>query len=214
MAISLSYPDGSYSSSNKPSNETLINDLNLVETGHNSLETKFLSQHNSDGSHTTALISLLYPVGTIYTNASVSTNPNILLGFGTWEAYGTGRVLVGVDTGQTEFDTLGETGGSKTHTLSTAEMPSHTHTQNAHTHTQDAHTHGHNAQRWEGSRGTNDWTASPTGSDVYIGFTDASISAATATNQNTTATNQNTGGGGAHNNLQPYVCVYMWRRTA
>ena len=56
-----------------------------------------------------------------------------------------GRVPVGLDSGQSEFDSLGETGGSKTHTLTTAEMPSHTHTQNAHTHTQDAHTHTQNS---------------------------------------------------------------------
>jgi len=59
----------------------------------------------------------------------------------------TGRIPVGRDAGQTEFDVLGETGGAKTHTLTSAEMPSHTHTQNSHNHTQDAHNHtqnGHN----------------------------------------------------------------------
>lgn len=55
-----------------------------------------------------------------------------------------GRVPVGLDSAQTEFDTLGETGGSKTHTLTTAEMPVHTHTQNPHSHTQNSHTHGQN----------------------------------------------------------------------
>ena len=73
----------------------------------------------------------LYPVGSIYINASVSTNPSTLFGFGTWVEFGKGRVLVGVDTGQTEFDTLGETGGAKTHTLSINEMPSHNHNQYA-----------------------------------------------------------------------------------
>jgi microcystin-dependent protein len=53
-----------------------------------------------------------------------------------------GRTLVGHDASQPEFDVLGETGGAKTHTLTTAQMPSHTHVQNAHNHTQDAH--GHN----------------------------------------------------------------------
>jgi microcystin-dependent protein len=57
----------------------------------------------------------------------------------------TGRIPVGRDASQTEFDVLGETGGAKTHTLTSAEMPSHTHTQNAHTHTQDAHNHTQNA---------------------------------------------------------------------
>lgn len=72
----------------------------------------------------------LYPVGSVYVNATVDTNPSALLGFGTWTAFGAGRVLVGVDAGQAEFDNLGETGGAKTHTLTTAEMPAHTHTIN------------------------------------------------------------------------------------
>ena len=54
----------------------------------------------------------LFPVGTIYTQAGVSTNPATLLGFGTWEAYGAGRVMVGVDSGNTLFDAVNETGGS------------------------------------------------------------------------------------------------------
>jgi len=53
-----------------------------------------------------------------------------------------GRIPVGRDTTQTEFDVLAETGGAKTHTLLQTEMPSHTHTQDAHNHTQNAHSHG------------------------------------------------------------------------
>jgi microcystin-dependent protein len=56
-----------------------------------------------------------------------------------------GRIPVGFDSAQTEFDALGETGGAKTHALTSAEMPSHTHTQNAHNHTQNAHNHTQNA---------------------------------------------------------------------
>ena len=67
-----------------------------------------------------------WPVGSIFISA-VATNPADLLGGGTWEAFGTGRVLVGIDAGQTEFDTLLETGGSKTQTLVEANLPSHTH---------------------------------------------------------------------------------------
>ena len=70
-----------------------------------------------------AALGALYPVGSIYTNAAVSTNPATLLGFGTWTAFGAGRVLVGVDSSDTAFDTLGETGGSKD-----AIVVSHTHT--------------------------------------------------------------------------------------
>ncbi len=72
------------------------------------------------------LIQTLYPVGSIYCNKAVSTNPATLFGFGTWVAL-QGKVIVGLDPTQTEFDVLGETGGEKTHTLVTAEMPVHTH---------------------------------------------------------------------------------------
>jgi len=133
-----------------------------------------------------------------------------------------GRVPVGLDSGQTEFNTLGETGGAKTHTLATSEMPSHTHTQNAHTHTQNAHTHTQNSHNHtqdlhyhvvgvEGQFPTadNDIDAplvqeTDNTNNSYTGFT-ISIpgteetherrviaSEAQATNQSATATNQST----------------------
>lgn len=128
-----------------------------------------------------------------------------------------GRVPVGKDSAQTEFDLLGEAGGSKTHTLTTAEMPSHTHTQNSHNHTQDAHSHsaGDNGHSHGGvpQLGT---VSVPSGSfygvlgsygekSTNTGYASVYVNNATATNQAATATNQNTGGGGAHNNLQPYL---------
>jgi len=67
------------------------------------------------------VLSLLNPVGTIR-EFNVSTNPATLLGFGTWTAFGTGRVTVAIDAAQAEFDTNGETGGAKTKNLA------HTHT--------------------------------------------------------------------------------------
>jgi microcystin-dependent protein len=75
---------------------------------------------------TDAMGTTLFPVGSIYITVT-STNPGTYLG-GTWVAFGTGRTLVGIDAGQTEFDTVEETGGAKTHTLTSAEMPSHSHT--------------------------------------------------------------------------------------
>lgn len=127
------------------------------------------------------VLKAVYPVGSLYVNVSDSTNPGTLLGFGTWAAHGAGRVNVGIDATQTEFDTIGETGGAKTHTLTTAEIPSHSHTYN-----------GVNG----GSMGNG---------SSYPGLSD---------NTNRTPITNNTGGGGAHNNLQPYVVVYMWKRTA
>ena len=72
-----------------------------------------------------ALYNRFYPVGIVIT-LGVSTNPSALLGFGTWTAIA-GKVIVGIDAGQTEFDTLNETGGAKTHTLDISEIPAHTH---------------------------------------------------------------------------------------
>ena len=90
------------------------NDLNLKLTGGD----KGLRLH---------VLETIYPVGSIYTNAGVATNPGTLLGFGTWTAFGAGRVIVGVDSTDTDFDAVRETGGSKTHTLTVDELPSHTH---------------------------------------------------------------------------------------
>lgn len=120
-----------------------------------------------------------YPVGSIYTSV-VSTDPSTLFGFGTWSAFATGRTLVGVDTGQTEFDTVEETGGAKTHTLTTAEIPAHSH-------------------------------------DIYVGNTGSGSPSVSASGTNTSSGSgyiTNTGGGGSHNNLQPYITVYFWKRTA
>jgi len=72
-------------------------------------------------------MSDIYPVGSIYINAAVTTNPATLLGFGTWTAFGSGRMMVGYNAADSDFDALQETGGAKTHTLTTAELPSHTH---------------------------------------------------------------------------------------
>jgi len=80
------------------------------------------------GSNTAATLQAVYPVGSIYINAASSTNPATLLGFGTWAAFGAGRVIVGLNASDSDFDTAQETGGAKTHTLSTSELPSHTHT--------------------------------------------------------------------------------------
>lgn len=108
-----------------------------------------------------------------------------------------GRTFVGKKANDTDFDTIGETGGAKTHQLVSSEMPSHTHTQNAHTHTQDAHNHT------EAATVANVATTGST--TVYGAGTAVNTGNATATNQNATAVNQNTGGDGAHNNLQPYI---------
>jgi len=75
----------------------------------------------------------VYPVGAIFTTVTAYANSAAVvtaIGGTTWVAFGAGKVLVGLDSGDTDFDTVEETGGSKTdaHTLTTAEIPAHTHT--------------------------------------------------------------------------------------
>ena len=99
---------------------------------------------------------MIYPVGSLYFNANDGTNPSTLLGFGNWEKFGKGKVPVGHDPDDTDFYTAEETGGAKTHTLTEAEIPSHSHdsgslsnnSTGAHTHTfsgtsSSAGSHGH-----------------------------------------------------------------------
>ena len=71
------------------------------------------------------LIKLVFPIGSTYITQT-NTNPSEILKFGTWERV-KGKVLVGLDENDTDFNEIGKTGGKKTHTLTVDEMPSHTH---------------------------------------------------------------------------------------
>jgi hypothetical protein len=131
----------------------------------------------------TAVKAALYPVGSIYTNAAVATNPATLLGFGTWAAYAEGRVPVGKASSGT-FDTLNATGGAETdsHTLTLSEIPAHTH---------DTNINSGNS-------------------------TDGDPNIASGGGDTGNITTGSAGGGAAHTHdiLQPYIVVYMWKRTA
>lgn len=137
-------------------------------------------------------LQALYPVGSVYINASDSTNPATLFGFGTWAAFGAGKVLVGQDASDFIFDTLEETGGSKD-----AVLVSHTHTDSGHTHNyHDLGLYSGNGN-FTGSSGA--WGGSPSSMRAT---TSGSASLST---EGVSATNAN---------LQPYVVVKMWKRTA
>ena len=76
-----------------------------------------------DGSDLTNLpAGEAFPVGSVFI-AVVSTNPATLLGYGTWASIGAGRVLVGLDSGDADFDVVEETGGAKTATIAQANLP-------------------------------------------------------------------------------------------
>jgi len=146
-----------------------------------------------------AALAAVYPVGSIYTNATSSTNPATLLGFGTWTAFGAGRVMVGFNSGNALFDTAEETGGS-----ADAITVSHTHTA---TSTDAGHTH--QEQYSGGSAGagngiSNSSVSAYTLSSAYTASGQASI----------TTTIASAGSSGTNANYQPYITVYMWKRTA
>jgi hypothetical protein len=145
----------------------------------------------------TAALQLIYPVGSIYTNASSATNPATLIGFGTWTAFGTGRVLVGINGADSSFDVLGETGGSKD-----SVVVSHNHAASVN---DPGHTHTSNAQQYNNGHqlaGGDAQTVFPTSAVIDSGTTGISV------------TNSATGVSGTNANMQPYVVVNMWRRTA
>jgi hypothetical protein len=138
-----------------------------------------------------SFLDTIYPIGSIYSNASNSANPATLLGFGTWVRV-EGKVIVGYDSDDDDFDAVGSgtntnsTTGSKTHTLTESEMPSHT--------------HGSGLVSIDSNGGRATFTNNRLEND-----------AERSTFQGNT---NSTGGGSAHNNLQPYYVAHMWRRTA
>jgi len=134
----------------------------------------------------TDALELAYPVGSIYMNASDATDPATLLGFGTWATFGAGKVPVGIDATDNDFDIVGSgtntngTFGDKTHTLDLTQIPAHNHSY---------------------------VRKGPTTGGSTLGGDANSVGQFTS----------NTGSSGeglAHNNLQPYIVVHMWTRTA
>ena len=141
-------------------------------------------------------LQALHPVGSIYINATNSTNPGTLLGFGTWTAFGAGRVPVGFDAGNALFDTAEETGGS-----ADAIVVSHTHSATV---TDPGHTHSYTTklqQLVQSGSSTLCWNAEST---ATTGSSTTGIS----------VSNSTTGSSGTNANYQPYITVYMWKRTA
>lgn len=250
----------------KDSIPQVVNDLSSTSTTSalSANQGYVLNQKFNDYTLTSALEDLIkqyilasHPIGSIEINIS-GANPSTYLG-GTWIAWGTGKVPVGINTSDTDFNTVEKTGGAKNHThtyththgvpgvahthttgnhtLTVAEIPSHTHSQNSHYHaglsygSPDGGGNTCVVSTTYDSTGCIElgWSRSSTGypyDNVYTKYS--------------TATNNNTGGDGAHNhgntgsttpsatttnsqststsgsssNLQPYITCYMWKRTA
>lgn len=157
--------------------ETTVSDLRTLEAAVETLR-------NTMG-------QILYPVGSIYMSVE-DVDPSELFG-GTWERWGAGRVPVGVNTSDTDFDTVEKTGGEKKHTLTVAELAAHT----------------HSTLPLAAQRGNVTLTFAATG------FGGSGSSAGyQMSNGSNDYPSSSTGGGSAHNILQPYITCYMWKRTA
>jgi hypothetical protein len=147
-----------------------------------------------------AALAAAYPVGSIYINATNNTNPGTLLGFGTWTAFGAGRVMVGFNGSDPLFDAAEETGGSKD-----AIVVSHTHTatvnETPHSHSTALYYRPHSA-----SGAAQSYAQNTTGFGSQISTNSVSTGI--------TVSNSTEGSSGTNANLQPYITCYFWKRTA
>ena len=173
------------------------------------------------------LLDTIYPIGSIYFSMS-SSNPSLLFG-GTWEALES-RLLIGASATYP----IGSVGGEASHILTTAEMPAHSHnntltvsaTQNSHSHgLQSSYNYSTNCNGlardgnpWSGGMQQVGGVANNNGDEVYC--YQASNGNRYVTNETPAITVnhsldiQNTGGSQAHNNMPPYLAVYMWKRIS
>ena len=172
-------------------------------TGTPTLPTGTIATTQSFGNSTTAVattafvqaaMALLHPVGSIY-SAIVSTNPATLFGFGTWTAFGAGRMLISLDSGNALFNTSEETGGS-----ADSVVVSHTHTATV---TDPGHFHVYQGQ-------TNPGLLSGGGSFKETDYSRNTTTVATGI----TVANSTEGVSGTNANYPPFIAVYMWKRTA
>lgn len=155
----------------------------------------------------TLLADIIYPVGAIYMTTN-SANPSTIFPNTTWVAWGSGKVPVGVDTNDTSFNTVEKTGGEKTHTLTENEMPAHKHTGSGY------ETIGKSfGTISEGDVTGGTYTADFTLTDV------ATVTSYSDGKYDLTSTVKvphgiKKGGDTAHNNLQPYITCYMFKRVS
>lgn len=137
---------------------------------------------------------LLYPIGSIYMSIQ-DTNPSVFFG-GTWERIAKGKTLVGVDENDTDFNASSKTGGEKTHTLLTSEMPSHKHNR----------IRLQVGNQFLGPAGGSNFNVAGlnlnTGKYAYSDETDNNVETSEV------------GGDQPHNNMQPFYTCYIFVRTA
>lgn len=145
-------------------------------------------------------LARVYPVGSIYMNASNAANPASLFGFGTWVAFGAGRMPVGFNDADPLFNSAEEIGGSKD-----AVVVSHTHTGSTTSEGEHNHLVGFvNATGIYNSAGGNGPNTSSPGN----------LQTTSTGGHSHSITTNSTGVSAINANLPPYITVYMWKRTA
>tara|TARA_R100001224_G_scaffold25244_1_gene13493 strand:+ start:262 stop:1200 length:939 start_codon:yes stop_codon:yes gene_type:complete len=193
----------------------LIYDASITGGANSPGKWKILNSYTqllSNSNFFTTTLGLIYPVGHILTTVK-SGNPGTAdyfasgVSFGTWAAYGAGRVMVGLDGTDTDFDVIKETGGSKTHTLDITEIPDHRHAVFAN---EDDDRNLANANE---SVAKKDTTA---GDTAYVlessGTLDSTLGRTSGVK--TTGTAAPSSIGQAHTIVQSYITTYLWERTA
>ena len=170
-----------------------------------------------------SMLEEMYPVGSIYFSVK-NENPSSKFG-GTWVAWGSGRVPVGVNSSDGNFNSVEKTGGASTVTLTTAQIPKHTHRVSGSTNETGRHSHYEHDSLWANQPATTGSAAQhqvPCSGGVW--FTcrtqGGGMRAELSTNldglhsHTFSCTSGSSGSGSSHTNLQPYITCYMWKRTA
>ena len=172
-----------------------------------------------------SMLGEMYPVGSIYFSVK-NENPSSKFG-GTWVAWGSGRVPVGVNSSDGNFNSVEKTGGASTVTLSTAQIPKHTHSVSGYTNSTGAHAHIENDYLWANHKPA---TGSSYNHKIIVdnapegvwftcreqvgGMRAEMYTERTGSHSHSfSCTSGSSGSGSSHTNLQPYITCYMWKRT-
>lgn len=193
-----------------------ISDLATIRSGA-ALGATALQSVPSEYSPTLDVLKAVYPVGAIYIS-TVSTSPQTLFGFGTWERI-QDRFLLSAGSSYG----AGSTGGEATHKLTKNETPAHTHTRGT-MEIYGALTERPCSSSAEilNSKADGAFKSTMKGDDLQWGVAVQTSGQSNHKNnlhefiasRNWTGETSSVGGGAAHNNMPPYLAVYMWKRTA
>jgi hypothetical protein len=179
--------DAVFNSTAVDNSTTRVNTSGAITVKPEGITSNELAQGAVESSNlATSVLNAIYPVGSVYINATDATNPGTLLGFGTWTAFGAGRVPVGINPSDADFNTAEETGGTKAPT-----MPSHS--------------HSFSVDKYKADDGT--------GWEGYMGLKSHTAASQQDYGNETITTTTSSSGNSSNGNLPPYIVVYMWKRT-